>query len=81
MGVPTAGLSDREAREALPNALLALMRDIGIPNGLTALGYAERDIPALVDGTLEQPRLLSGSPRTVGATELAAILHDSLRFW
>jgi len=81
MGVPTAGLSDREAREALPNALRALMRDVAIPNGLTALGYAERDIPALVDGTLKQPRLLSGSPRTVGGTELAAILHDSLHLW
>ena len=81
MGVPTAGLSDREAREALPNALRALMRDVAIPNGLTALGYAERDIPALVDGTLKQPRLLSGSPRTVGGTELAAILHDSLSLW
>src|SRR5439155_703833 len=58
MGVPTARLSEREAREALPGALLALMRDVGIPNGLTALGYGESDIPALVEGTLKQPRLL-----------------------
>ncbi|MGH7345222.1 MAG: hydroxyacid-oxoacid transhydrogenase [Candidatus Rokuibacteriota bacterium] len=81
LGVPTAGLSEREAREALPGALLALMRDVGIPNGLTALGYAERDVPALVEGTLKQPRLLSGAPRAVGSAELAAILHDSLRCW
>jgi len=72
---------EREAREALPGALLALMRDVGIPNGLTALGYGERDVPALVEGTLKQPRLLSGSPRAVGATEIAGILHDSLRCW
>ena len=43
--------------------------------------YLKFHSPALVDGTLKQPRLLSGSPRTVGATELAAILHDSLRCW
>ena len=81
MGVPTARLSEREAREALPGALLALMRDVGIPNGLTALGYGESDIPALVEGTLKQPRLLSGAPRAVGSAEIAAILRDSLRLW
>jgi hydroxyacid-oxoacid transhydrogenase len=81
MGVPTAGLSERDAREALPGALLALMRDVGIPNGLTALGYGERDVPDLLEGTLKQPRLLSGAPRAVGGTEIAAILHDSLHCW
>ena len=81
MGVSTIGLSERDAREALPGALVALMRDIGVPNGLTALGYGERDIPALIDGTLKQPRLLSGAPRAVGAAEIGAILHDSLRCW
>ena len=57
------------------------MRDVGIPNGLTAFGYGEADVPALVEGTLKQPRLLSGSPRAVGALEIGAILHDSLRCW
>src|SRR5262250_1394210 len=79
MGVATSDLSDRDAREALPHALLSLMRDVGIPNGVSALGYGESDIPALVDGTLKQPRLLSGAPRAVGSAELAAILRDSLR--
>jgi alcohol dehydrogenase class IV len=81
MGASTAGLSEREAREVLPGALIALMRDIGIPNGLTALGYGERDVPALVEGTLKQPRLLSGSPRAVAPAEIGGILHDSLRCW
>jgi hydroxyacid-oxoacid transhydrogenase len=81
LGVPTAGLSEREAREALPNALLALMRDVGVPNGLGELGYGERDIPALLEGTLKQPRLLSGAPRTVGVAEITGILRESLRCW
>jgi len=81
MGLSTSSLSDRDAREALPNALLALMRDVGIPNGISGLGYGEGDIPALVEGTLKQPRLLSGAPRAVGSADLAAILRDSLRLW
>jgi alcohol dehydrogenase class IV len=81
MGAPTEGLSASERREALPRALMVLMRDIGVPNGITALGYGERDLPALIEGTLKQPRLLSGAPRTVGAPELDLILRDSLRYW
>jgi alcohol dehydrogenase class IV len=57
------------------------MRDVGAPNGLGELGYGERDIPALLEGTLKQPRLLSGAPRVVGAAEITGILRDSLRCW
>jgi len=81
LGVPVAGLSEAARREALPGALIALMRDVGIPNGLLAIGYGERDVAALVDGTLKQPRLLAGAPRSVGGGELDWILRDALRYW
>jgi hydroxyacid-oxoacid transhydrogenase len=81
MGVETGGLSEAERREALPQALIALMRDIGIPNGVGAVGYGERDLPSLIDGTLKQPRLLSGAPRAIGPRELDWILRDAMRYW
>ncbi len=68
-------------RERLPAALTALMRDIGIPNGLNGVGYGEDDIPALVDGAMKQQRLLSISPRPVGEDDLDAILRESLTNW
>jgi hydroxyacid-oxoacid transhydrogenase len=81
MGVPVGDLSDTERRRALPDALTSLMRDVGIPNGIRGLGYDERDVPALIEGTLKQPRLLAGAPRTVGAAELERILHEAMRCW
>ena len=81
MGMRVTDLSETERREALPRALVALMRDIGIPNGLTAIGYTEGDIPALVEGTLRQPRLLAGAPRQVGAADLDWILRDAMHCW
>ena len=81
MGVPVRDLSDTERREALPRALTSLMRDVGIPNGIKAVGYTERDLPALIDGTLKQPRLLAGAPRTIGERELHVILHDAMEIW
>ena len=38
-------------------------------------------VPALVEGTLRQPRLLAGAPRSVGAAELDAILRSSMQLW
>jgi alcohol dehydrogenase class IV len=81
MGYPVTGLSDAERREALPRALMTLMRDVGIPSGLAAVGYGERDVAALIEGTLKQPRLLAGAPRAVGAVELDWILRDSMQYW
>jgi alcohol dehydrogenase class IV len=81
MGVEVDGLSESERREALPQALIALMRDVGMPSGLAAIGYSDADVKALVDGTLRQPRLLAGAPRSVGAVELDWILRDAMRYW
>jgi hydroxyacid-oxoacid transhydrogenase len=67
--------------DALPDALRALMRDVGAPSGIAALGYGEEDIPALVEGALRQQRLLVIAPRDVGADDLAGILRASLRNW
>ena len=36
MGVPVGDLDEAGRYQALPRALLSLMQDIGIPNGLTA---------------------------------------------
>jgi hydroxyacid-oxoacid transhydrogenase len=81
MGAPVESLDDRGRREALPAALITLMRDTGIPNGLSAVGYGDRDIASLVEGTLKQPRLLAGAPRPVGAIDLEWILRDSMQYW
>lgn len=68
-------------RDALPEALVALMRDIGMPNGLGAVGYTEDDVPALVEGTMKQQRLLATAPREVTEDDVAAVLRDSLELW
>lgn len=78
------GHGDRWAsapRDVLPGVLVDLMRDIGMPNGLQAVGYGEGDVDDLVDGALAQQRLLATSPREVGADDLAAIMARSMQLW
>src|SRR5205814_7876574 len=37
MGAAVHGLGEAERREALPGVIVALMRDVGIPDGLSAI--------------------------------------------
>jgi alcohol dehydrogenase class IV len=70
-----------DLRDFLPRVLVDLMRDIGLPNGLAAVGYGDGDVPDLVEGTLKQQRLLATAPRDVTEDDVAAILRDSLELW
>jgi alcohol dehydrogenase class IV len=57
------------------------MRDIGIPNGVAAVGYSSGDIPALVAGALKQERLLATCPKPVTEDDLGGIFERSLELW
>ncbi len=80
MLAPDAGQLN-DASEQLPSALVELMRDIGIPNGIGAVGYTESDVPDLVPGTMKQQRLLATCPRPVDADDIAGILTRSIENW
>jgi alcohol dehydrogenase class IV len=82
LGAPAvADAGDDDGREHLPRALVRLMRDVGIPSGIAALGYGEDDIEELVAGARKQERLLVVAPREASAEDLAAIFRGSLRNW
>jgi alcohol dehydrogenase class IV len=70
-----------EGPDALPGVLVDLMRDIGIPNGLGAVGYSTDDVDDLVEGAMKQQRLLATAPREVTEEDVAGILGRSLELW
>jgi hydroxyacid-oxoacid transhydrogenase len=72
--------ADEPAR-FLPDVLIGLMRDIGMPNGIGAVGYGAGDIDGLVAGALKQQRLLATAPRPVSEDDLAEIFTRSLTLW
>ena len=81
LGVSTEGMPEMEAARRLPDAFIELMRDIDAPNGLSAIGYTEADIPGLVEGGWKQQRLLVGSPRPVTKADLTRIVEQSMKLW
>jgi alcohol dehydrogenase class IV len=70
-----------EGPDALADVLATLMRDIGIPNGLAAVGYDESDVDDLVAGAVQQQRLLATAPKSPTEEDLAQIIRRSMEHW
>lgn len=77
---PDAVMTDDPA-DLLPQVLTAVMRDVGIPAGLAAVGFGAADLDPLVEGAMKQQRLLATAPREVTEDDVAGILDASLELW
>lgn len=62
-------------------AVIELSRAIGIPNGISGVGYERTDIASLVAGTLPQQRLLANAPCDVDAECLHALFDGAMTYW
>jgi alcohol dehydrogenase class IV len=77
---PSALMTVRD-EDFLPDVLIGLIRDIGLPNGIGAVGYTAADIPDLVEGAMKQQRLLATAPVPVSEVDLADIFAASVELW
>ncbi|OYO11438.1 alcohol dehydrogenase class IV [Propionibacteriaceae bacterium ES.041] len=71
----------QDPAEQLPSVLIELMADIGIPNGIGAVGYTEDDVADLAAGTMKQQRLLTTCARTPTEEDIRGILSRSISNW
>ncbi|NUQ63563.1 MAG: iron-containing alcohol dehydrogenase [Pirellulales bacterium] len=81
MGADVSRANPADAGKILADRLVALMQRLNVPNGLSAVGYTREDIPALVEATLPQHRVIKLSPRPVGREELSQLFEQSLVIW
>ncbi len=65
----------------MANAIIALMKKAGMPNGLKAVGFGPADVDQLVTGTLPQHRVTKLSPRPASADDLKQLFLDSMTLW
>ncbi len=81
MGAEVSGAGPEDAGDILGDIIVKFIRDMGLPNGLAAVGYTDDDVPALVKGTLPQHRVTKLSPRPAEAEDLTRLFRDSLTLW
>ena len=81
MGTDVSDAGPEDAGDVLADAIIALVRRIGVPNGLEAIGYTADDAPALAAGAFPQQRVIKLSPRHVEEEDLRQLFLDSMRLW
>jgi hydroxyacid-oxoacid transhydrogenase len=81
LGADVRGAGPDDAGEVLAGAIIAIMRRVGMPHGLRAVGFGPDDVDALVAGTLPQHRVTKLSPRPFGEAELRQLFLDSMTIW
>ena len=81
MGADISDAGPEDAGDVLADAIIALLRRLGVPNGLGAIGYTSEDAPALAAGAVPQQRVIKLSPRPVEEEDLRQLFLDSMRLW
>ena len=81
LGADVSNANPADAGKILADRVTSFMQRLGIPNGLSAVGYTRDDIPALAQGTLPQHRVTKLSPRPFDEDDLAALFEDALVAW
>ncbi len=81
LGADVSNVPLERAGDILAERLVEMMRATGLPGGLAELGYGEKDIPALVEGSYAQQRLLAQAPCPVSENDLAGIYRQAMKYW
>lgn len=70
-----------DAGEILVRRLIELMKQLEVPNGLSAIGFEPGDARALAAGTIPQHRVTKLSPRQASESDLISLFEQSMRLW
>ena len=83
LGADISGICkpEEDAGNILANCIVGLMKQLEMPNGLSAIGFSYADIPALVEGTLPQHRVTKLSPRPATESDLADLFRGAMKAW
>ena len=83
LGADISGICkpEEDAGNILADRIVGLMKQLEMPNGLSAIGFSYADIPALVEGTLPQHRVTKLSPRPATESDLADLFRGAMKAW
>lgn len=81
LGADVRGAAPGDAGEILATTLIKFMQATNFPNGLSAVGFSDIDVPALVDGALPQQRVIGNAPKKVTQEDLHRLFSAAMAYW
>ena len=81
MGADLRDKKIEDSGDILADQIVSMMRDTGIPNGLSGVGYSNEDLDALTEKSYPQKRLIDNGPIPISREELKNIFRDAMSYW
>lgn len=81
LGADVRGVAPEDAGGCLSRRMIELMRESGVPNGVSGVGYGEADVDALTRGAIVQKRLVDNAPMSVDEAAMRALFRGALSYW
>jgi hydroxyacid-oxoacid transhydrogenase len=73
--------SHKDAGKILADILRQFLHSVNVDDGLSALGYTNSDIPALVKATIPQQRVTKLAPLAHTQEDLARLFENSMKLY
>lgn len=81
LGADARGAASQDSGEVLSGQIIKFMQATKFPGGLNSIGFSERDLDALVEGTWPQQRVLRNAPREVTRDDLRELFRGAMAYW
>lgn len=81
MGADLTDTKVEDGGDILADQIIGMMRETGIPNGLSGVGYSMDDLDALTDRSYAQKRLIDNGPMPISRDELKEMFRDAMSYW
>ena len=81
LGAPDTDAGDGEVGEVVSGRIIELMRNSGVPNGLSGVGFSEADVVDLAASSARQKRAIANAPRVATVGDMESIYRDAISYW
>jgi hydroxyacid-oxoacid transhydrogenase len=81
LGADVRSVAPADAGACLSRRVVELMREAGVPNGVSGVGYRQTDVEALARGSIVQKRLVDNAPMPVDEAAMRALFQGALSYW
>ena len=81
LGAELKGAASEDAGEVLSERLIQLMKDTKMPNGLTDIGFSDKDIKPMAQSSFRQQRAINNAPRESNLVDLENMYKSAMSYW
>ena len=71
----------KEPGDILADGIIDILRELGVPNGLSGLGYTIDDLDALTEKGWAQRRVVDNAARPISKEEMRSIFAGAFSYW